>query len=792
VLQLREKRGGGVGLNAERGVTMRINYFVQVSGTDQGISGIPRVVKNLARALGSIKGVELVPVSWSARLKTLFHTEQKILDNLALHGGPKLTASSDAGKPVAIQAGEWLLVAEAPHLGSHDRDYPSLLIDQLIGFARHAGLLVGIVLHDIMPLTHSADSGGRLAFADMASVADRGDEGERQRLRFAIYAHAVALADVVLPVSRTSGELLGDWLVRNGHSPETLPAIDPILLPEEVASAARIVPHRFRKESTGPKRFLSVGTVGVHKNQLAAMAAFQRLIERRPDLDVRLDVVGLVTSEIAVAASQLAKRSKGRIVLHGLLADDKLETIRGSAYASVFVSLAEGYGLPVAESLWRGKPCLCSNDGSIAEIAVGGGCLPVNPRSIDEIERGFERLATDPALYELLSQQIAARKLRSWAQYAGQIVDRLTAYSEGRLDPQIKPRRLPRSAAEEEGAFVSPVLVLSAADLSLPGKFGPHEGNPIRHAGVIRYDGAKHGAVKENVLFFGPYVWLPAGHYAFRLDGEITGEISLNLTADEGRHRIASVHLSRFDEPIVVELAQPVNGFEIVGHRTPTLERLVLRGAVIEYRSPTLPPPALPEPVSDLAAVSDPTPAAETPSPAPATALYGWDDNGQPLSFPCTIPASGMRVHEAYGAEPASRIRSDAAIAFRSKEHDDVAETNLFFGPYLHLEPGRYAFRLGGQLQGALRIRMTQNFASGTLLDTVVKSFRPPIRLTLTHAVEKFEILGDRTSDTRTLTLRAITIVREGDVGEDAPVDAPVAVEEEKAIAAPAGVGDPK
>ena len=59
---------------------MRLYYFVHISATDQGISGIPRVVKSLARELDSMAGIELVLVSWGAERKTLVHTEQKLLE----------------------------------------------------------------------------------------------------------------------------------------------------------------------------------------------------------------------------------------------------------------------------------------------------------------------------------------------------------------------------------------------------------------------------------------------------------------------------------------------------------------------------------------------------------------------------------------------------------------------------------------------------------------------------------------------------------------------------------------
>src|SRR5208337_3456017 len=91
-----------------RGV-MKLYYFAHITGTDPGMSGIPRVVKNLGRELAQRDDIELVPVCWSKTLGAIVHSEQKLLDNLARHGGPVLKESSQARKPIEPEAGAWLL-----------------------------------------------------------------------------------------------------------------------------------------------------------------------------------------------------------------------------------------------------------------------------------------------------------------------------------------------------------------------------------------------------------------------------------------------------------------------------------------------------------------------------------------------------------------------------------------------------------------------------------------------------------------------------------------------------------
>ena len=512
---------------------MNIYYFIHLTGTDIGISGIPRVVKNLGGELFSRSNLNAVPVCWSRRLGAIVHAEQKLLDNFARHGGPKLQQSSNAREPIAPEPGEWLLFAEAPHLHSYDPEYPSISIDGPIGYARRFGLRVAALIHDLMPLTHQNGRAGRRMFVDMAADGGRSDGRELERLRVTVYAHALALCDIVLPVSRTTGDLLTRWLIEHGRRAELLPPIAPVLLPEEVVGAPRAIPDATSAPEGSPTEFLTVGTVCAHKNQLAAMSAFQRLAERRPDLNIQFHVVGTVTPDAAVPASLMAKRAHGRIILHGHLPDDELEALTARARASVFVSLAEGYGLPVAESLWRGKPCLCSGEGSIAEIARGGGCLQVDPRNLDQIEAGFETLATDSSRFSELTHEIATRRMKSWKEYADEILQKLVACSLGAMQPEA-PEGLVESAqtslvseqtaaaatSDDRGADEGSrhaIFMVSASDLTVHQAYRSGRARSIYHNSAIRYDRARNGAVPQKTLFFGPYAALPAGRYAFRI-----------------------------------------------------------------------------------------------------------------------------------------------------------------------------------------------------------------------------------------------------------------------------------
>jgi glycosyltransferase involved in cell wall biosynthesis len=168
---------------------------------------------------------------------------------------------------------------------------------------------------------------------------------------------------------------------------------------------------------------LCVGSIEGRKNHVALLDACESLWAREARFKLRL--VGLANRETGGPALEKIEslRAAGRpIQYRGPEADDVLDAAYGSCAFTVYPSITEGFGLPVAESLVRGRACLCRLDGALGEVARGGGCLGIGSASANEIATAIGGLLGSPFDLATLEASARARRFKSWSQYATELL----------------------------------------------------------------------------------------------------------------------------------------------------------------------------------------------------------------------------------------------------------------------------------------------------------------------------------------------------------------------------------
>ncbi|TFV85693.1 glycosyltransferase family 1 protein [Blastococcus sp. CT_GayMR20] len=191
------------------------------------------------------------------------------------------------------------------------------------------------------------------------------------------------------------------------------PTVVECSLPVEVPAGDDVAP-------TDPPLVVTIGSFEPRKNQLTVLHAAEQLW--RDGLEFQLEFIGGGGWPTEFDALMARLRKAGRPVRRRTaVTDEELWRTLRSARFSVFLSLHEGFGLPVAESLACGTPCLTSDYGSTREIADGGGALVADPHDDLAIAEQMRRLLVDDGLLAHLKQQALERPRRTWDDYADEL-----------------------------------------------------------------------------------------------------------------------------------------------------------------------------------------------------------------------------------------------------------------------------------------------------------------------------------------------------------------------------------
>ncbi|MBK8975987.1 MAG: glycosyltransferase family 4 protein [Planctomycetes bacterium] len=138
---------------------------------------------------------------------------------------------------------------------------------------------------------------------------------------------------------------------------------------------------------------LSIGTIEPRKNHLGLLRAWRALGADRP----WLVVVGRPGWACADAVATLrAAQADGGVTWHRHLDDAQLAGLLDRALGVVYPSLLEGFGFPPLEALARGVPVLAGDTPALRET-VGGAARLVDPRDDDALRAGLVELLAEAA-----------------------------------------------------------------------------------------------------------------------------------------------------------------------------------------------------------------------------------------------------------------------------------------------------------------------------------------------------------------------------------------------------------
>ncbi len=354
-------------------------------------TGIQRVARETAKRW-SVRS-EVALVTWNLNggsMRRLSADERKI----ALHGGSTV-AKVDRGLLTSIlvpTSGTYIL----PELAAE-----SWRTDRVAAMAEFSGLKTGVIGFDCVPLTTGETVGHGMPAAFARNLA------------------AVAHMAIVATISDAARDEYNGWktmLAATGLAGPTVVTVPLASHVEEVGHDAIVEFDAYLGDDL--PLVLVVGSHEPRKNHVSVLRAAEHAWNR--GLIFRLLFIGgnSWNGERFQSLTENMKDKGHPISTVSGLSDRLLYAAYRKARFTMFPSLNEGFGLPVAESLISGTPVITSNFGSMAQIVQSGGALTVDPRNQSALSAAMVSLLVDDGLLMSLREETGRFRARSWDEYA--------------------------------------------------------------------------------------------------------------------------------------------------------------------------------------------------------------------------------------------------------------------------------------------------------------------------------------------------------------------------------------
>ena len=179
----------------------------------------------------------------------------------------------------------------------------------------------------------------------------------------------------------------------------------------------------YRKYIPEPGYFFFLGNTDPKKNTERTLVAYSKYLNqsavKRKLLMADLDHEYLN----GIIERNGIENIRESIVMPGYIVNSDLPYIYNNAFAFLYTSLRESFGIPLLEGMACGVPVITSNTSSMPEIG-GPDAILINPENSDEITQMMMRLERDEVFYqEKRTVGLERAKLFSWRKTATQLLE---------------------------------------------------------------------------------------------------------------------------------------------------------------------------------------------------------------------------------------------------------------------------------------------------------------------------------------------------------------------------------
>lgn len=367
-------------------------------------TGIARVEAALALALAADPRAAIRFVAWNDKTRAFREVPAE-----AIATGQVAALLADAAPPpLHLPAAAPLVVAGSAWMQN------AAYAEAVVTLAHEHALRLAPIIHDVIPVSFPFwfDDGYAPVFEqNLTMLLDAAADpvAVSQATRRDLMAFAARIEGLVPPDVAVLRE--GDGILQLA-GPEDRAAMD-----------------RLRADFADRPFVLTVGAIHLRKNHRLLHDIWVRLAERMGERCPHLVIVGGVAWNGQEVARALRgdPRLSGRVTILDAVDDHALDWLYRHCLFTLYPSLYEGWGLPVAESLRYGKPCIASDVASVPEIAPGLVDL-LDPLDLPAWLARVQFYATSVSARAAAAQRIAAGyRGVTWPQSARALIDLLHA-----------------------------------------------------------------------------------------------------------------------------------------------------------------------------------------------------------------------------------------------------------------------------------------------------------------------------------------------------------------------------
>jgi glycosyltransferase involved in cell wall biosynthesis len=163
------------------------------------------------------------------------------------------------------------------------------------------------------------------------------------------------------------------------------------------------------------KFILTVSTIEVRKNHITLVKAWHQLLKSNGLNSHKLVIVGKWGWKVEPLKRYLKENKElcEHVAILSNIDDNNLASLYKNCSFTVFPSIAEGYGLPVVESIYHGKVCIASNTPVMREVG-GKYCDYFNTLDDIDLKNKLNYYINNPEILKETNDAVQNAQITSW------------------------------------------------------------------------------------------------------------------------------------------------------------------------------------------------------------------------------------------------------------------------------------------------------------------------------------------------------------------------------------------